>query len=156
MKKVPLEMKDLPAFGVSPIFGNQYVERVLPFLNNVQEEILIIIYDWRADNELEVSALSMFNEAIFKAVERGVRVRAIVNSEKVKAILDRKGVFARVLPSDKILHTKLLVMDRSHIVLGSHNFTKHAFTSNHELSVYFIDSEFDNKYIAYFENLWSY
>lgn len=156
MKNIPPDFKDLPAFGVSPIFGNQYVDRVLPFLNNVQHELHIIIYDWRADKEPEVSALSMFNDAIWKAVERGVKVNAIVNSEKLKAILDRKGVFAKVLPSDKILHTKLLIMDRCHIVLGSHNFTKHAFTSNHELSVYFIDSDYDNRFIDYFNNLWSY
>lgn len=147
--------KDLPAFSAAPIFGSQYVDRVLPFIKNVDEEIRIVIFDWRVDRQPDVSALGLFNQAIFDAVARGVKVRAIVSSEKVKDALQKRGIHAKVLPTDKMLHTKLLILDRYHIVLGSHNFTKSAFTSNHELSIYFIATDYENPYIAYFDNLWS-
>ena len=156
MKTIAESIKDLPAFSVSPLFGADYVKKVVPFINAVQEEIRIIIYDWRAQKEPEVSALSLFNQAIFNAAARGVNVRAIVSSETLKDFLSTKGVFAKVLPTEKMLHTKLLILDRYHVVLGSHNFTKSAFTSNHELSVYFIETEYENRFISYFENLWSY
>jgi len=143
------------AFEPVPIFASDYVDKVVPFINNVQEEIRIIIFDWRIPESGEMSRVSVFNDAIFKAVARGVKVRAIVSSEKVKAVLEKMGVFVKVWPTDRRLHTKLLILDRFHIVLGSHNFTESAFSSNHELSCFFIVSEYENKFINYFENMWT-
>lgn len=144
------------AFEPSPIFGSEYVEKVVPFINNTQEEIMIVIFDWRIPIDGEMSAVSMFNDAIFNAVKRGVKVRAIVSSERVKAILDKMGVFAKVWPTDRRLHTKLLILDRFHIVVGSHNYTQSAFNGNHEISVFFVVSDFDNRFVQYFDNLWTY
>jgi len=143
------------AFEPVPIFAQDYVDKVVPFINNTQEEIRIIIFDWRIPVTGEMSRVSLFNDAIFAAVARGVTVRAIVSSEKVKAVLSKMGVHAKVWPTDRRLHTKLLILDRFHIVLGSHNYTESAFSSNHELSVFFIVSEFENAFIKYFENMWT-
>lgn len=143
------------AFEPVPLFASDYVDKVVPFINNVQEEIRIIIFDWRIPVDGEMSRVSIFNDAIFKAVERGVKVRAIVSSESVKAKLEKFGVHAKVWPTDRRLHTKLIILDRFHIILGSHNFTESAFSHNHELSTFFIVSEFENKFINYFENMWT-
>lgn len=156
MKKVDNTFRDLPGMSVVPIFGSEYVNKIVPFIKNTLQEIRIVIYDWRMGGDNDMSALSIFNYAIFDAVKRGVEVRAIVSSETLKDQLSKRGVFCKVLSTEKMLHTKLLILDRYHIVLGSHNFTKNAFTSNYELSVYFIETEFENKFINYFENLWSY
>jgi phosphatidylserine/phosphatidylglycerophosphate/cardiolipin synthase-like enzyme len=144
------------AFEPAPIFGADYVSKVVPFINSVRDELRIVIYDWRLASIPDVSALALFNQAIFDAVKRGVKVRAIVSHESTKAILLKHGVIAKVLPSEKCLHTKLLILDRYHIICGSHNFTQSAFSTNHELSIYFVVKNFENPYIAYFENLWSY
>lgn len=137
-----------------PLFGKQYVSKVCPAIDAVLEEIRIIIFDWRVDKNEGVSEIELFNQAIYKAVKRGVKVRAIVNSEKVKDVVSKFGVEARVITSEKLMHTKLLILDRFHIVLGSHNFTQSAFSANHELSVYFVVQDFENPYIEYFERLW--
>lgn len=143
------------AFEPVPLFAQDYVEKVVPFINNVQEEIRIIIFDWRIPEDGVMSRVSIFNDAIFNAVKRGVNVRAIVSSESLKAKLDKFGVHAKVWPTDRRLHTKLIILDRYHIILGSHNFTENGFSFNHELSTFFIVSEFDNKFVNYFENMWT-
>jgi phosphatidylserine/phosphatidylglycerophosphate/cardiolipin synthase-like enzyme len=143
------------AFEPTPIFANEYVDKVVPFIKNCIEEIRIIMFDWRIPEDGAMSRVSIFNDAIFEAVGRGVNVRAIVSSERVKAILEKMGVHAKVWPTDRRLHTKLLILDRFHIVLGSHNLTESAFSHNHELSVFFIVSEFENAFINYFENMWT-
>lgn len=143
------------AFEPVPIFASDYVDKIVPFINNVQDEIRIIIFDWRVPVSGEMSRVSVFNDAIFKAVARGVKVRAIVSSEKLKSTLEKFGVFAKVWPTDRRLHTKLIILDRFHVVLGSHNFTESAFSHNHELSTFFVVSEYDNKFVNYFENMWS-
>lgn len=143
------------AFEPAPIFGNEYVDKVVPFINSTLEEIRIIIFDWRIPRDDEMSRVSLFNDAIFKAVARGVKVRAIVSSEKVKAILDKMGVESKVWPTERTLHTKLLILDRYHVVLGSHNFTERAFSTNHELSVFFVVSGYENMFVRYFDNMWT-
>jgi len=154
MKQIKINLQS--AFEPAPIFGSDYVSKIIPFLNAVRDELRVVIYDWRLTGQDDVSALSLFNQAIFDAVGRGVRVRAIVSHESTKALLQKHGVEAKVLPTEKCLHTKLLILDRFHIVVGSHNFTESAFSSNYELSVYFVVKDFENPFISYFENLWSY
>lgn len=144
------------AFEPSPIFGSDYVKKVVPFINAVRDELRLVVYEWRFTINDDMSELALFNQAVADAVKRGVRVRAIVSSEAVKAQLLKIGVEAKVIHTGKTLHTKLLILDRFHIVLGSHNFTLSAFSANHELSVYFVVKNFENPYITYFENLWSY
>ncbi len=139
-----------------PIFGKEFVNKVSGMLANALDSIDIIVYEWKFDDKDKVSAIGLFNEAIFKAVNRGVKVRVITTSNKTKALLEKEGVMCKVLTTNKTLHTKILILDRFHIVLGSHNYTERAFTENYELSVYFVCSDFENKYVQYFENLWSY
>lgn len=139
-----------------PIFGKEFVNKVSGMLANALDSIDIIVYEWKFDDRDKVSAIGLFNEAIFKAVNRGVKVRVITTSNKTKALLEKEGVMCKVLTTNKTLHTKILILDRFHIVLGSHNYTERAFTENYELSVYFVCSDFENKYVQYFENLWSY
>ena len=142
-----------PLFVV-PLFGAEYVRRIVPLIDAAQEEIMIIIFFWRVGSTKNPSAIGLFNEAIFKAVARGVRVRAIVNSEGVKAVLSARGVETKVLQTSRLLHTKLLIIDRLNIVVGSHNFTEGAFSSNYELSLYLYEQNADNEFITYFEHLW--
>lgn len=139
-----------------PIFGKEFVNKVSGMLANALDSIDIIVYEWKFEDNDKVSAIGLFNEAIFKAVKRGVKVRVITTSKKTQALLEKEGVICKVLTTNKTLHTKILILDRFHIVLGSHNYTERAFTENYELSVYFVCSDFENKYVQYFENLWSY
>lgn len=139
-----------------PIFGKDFVSKVTQMLANALDRVDIIVYEWRFDDRDIASAIGLFNQAIFDAVKRGVVVRVITTSKKTQALLQKNGVQCKVLETSRTLHTKLLILDRYHIVLGSHNYSETAFTSNYELSVYFVASDFDNKYVNYFENLWSY
>lgn len=139
-----------------PIFGNEFVNKVSSMLANALDRIDIVVYEWKVEDSDSVSAIGLFNQAIFDAVKRGVTVRVITTSKKTQALLEKEGIKCKILTTNKTLHTKILILDRYHIVLGSHNYTERAFTENYELSVYFVSADFDNKYVQYFENLWSY
>lgn len=147
--------KTIPHFVFSaPIFGSDYVSKVVPLLDAAKYEISIVVFVWCGVDNARPSKIALFNDAIFRAIKRGVRVRAIVSSVGMQAVLQKHGVEAKVIPTSRLLHTKLLITDRTNIVLGSHNFTHNAFCSNLEVSVYLSETDAENEFITYFEHLW--
>lgn len=138
------------------IFGSDFNSIVLPLLSNAKEEILLVIFDWRFESLEAKTAIQLFNRAIIDASQRGVIVRAVVNHRGVAQRLLNLGIKAKVLESQRLLHTKMLLIDGKKVIVGSHNYSQSAFTSNYELSVFFDFFENVDELITYFNNLWSY
>jgi phosphatidylserine/phosphatidylglycerophosphate/cardiolipin synthase-like enzyme len=136
------------------IFGSQFNKIVLPLLESAKDNIKIIIFDWRFESLDVKNEIGKFNNAIISAHNRGVNVRCIVNSQMIAQRLKNLSINARVIESERLMHTKLLIIDNKKVVVGSHNYSQSAFTSNYELSVFF-DAFFCEKELAdYFEIMW--
>jgi phosphatidylserine/phosphatidylglycerophosphate/cardiolipin synthase-like enzyme len=154
-------MFGLPVFNLKKFMQNEpiaiiskdFPKLVIPLIDSAHSSIDIIIYDWRFYKHDPASSVSMFNSAIIRAVKRGVIVRCIVHNPAVLDILKSFGCQARILYSKKILHTKLTIIDNQSIIIGSHNYTQHAFNTNHECSVFFKMSLEENEFVKYFNNL---
>jgi hypothetical protein len=138
------------------IFAQQFNDKVLPLIADTHLSIDVVIFDWRFDTKEEKSAIQAFNFAIIHAIGRGVKVRAIVNNASVAERLNQLGARAKVFNSHKLLHTKLLILDKKFVVVGSHNYTESALTSNYEVSVLVEMLNEQNLLATYFDNLWSY
>lgn len=136
------------------ILGRKYPDVVIPLINSADYSLDIIVFDWRVYMGDSAGAIQDFNNAIFSAVERGVRVRALVNNDSVRAYLEGKGVDVKNYLSPKLLHAKMLIVDNTKIVLGSHNYTQSAFTMNEEVSVFFTLASEKNDFVNYFSRLW--
>jgi phosphatidylserine/phosphatidylglycerophosphate/cardiolipin synthase-like enzyme len=90
-----------------------------------------------------------------RAAKRGVQVRAILNSADLVPILQSIGVKAKVLRDRRTLHVKLLIFDGKTLVIGSHNFTRNAFSHNIEASVAVAIPEGVTRFSEFFENLYN-
>jgi len=135
------------------IIAQDFPRVVIPLVESAKESIRIIVFDWRWYPSVQGSQVSKFNQAICDAVKRGVRVQCLVNNAGVIARLLAAGAEARMLHSKKMLHTKMLLVDGRKIVIGSHNYTQHAFTMNEEASI-LVDLETeDNQFVQYFNAL---
>lgn len=118
-----------------PIVGSDYPSKVIPLINSAKKTVDIVMYDWRWYPNQPAHPVQRFNIAIVDAIKRGVTVRAIVNRAEILPMLIKVGVKARVTRDHRTLHAKLLFVDDSLLVIGSHNITRNAFTSNIEVSV---------------------
>lgn len=136
-----------------PIISNDFVRIVIPLIDTVQYSIDIIVYDWRYYKNEPACAVSLFNNSIARACRRGVRVRCLVQNGAILEYLKILGCDARKLPTGRILHTKLLILDNSGTIIGSHNYTKHAFESNFEASIFVKIPAENNAFVQYFNNL---
>jgi len=136
------------------IFGSQFNKVVLPLLAQANDNIKIVIFDWRFESFDVKTEIGIFNNAIISAKNRGVNVRCVVNSKTIAQRLNNLSINARVIESERLMHTKLLIIDDKKVVVGSHNYSQSAFSSNYELSVFF-DAFFCEKELSdYFEIMW--
>lgn len=136
------------------IIAQQYPKVVIPLVEQAEESISIIIFDWRWYPTIQGSTISQFNQAIISAKKRGVDVKCLVNNQGVADRLKSHGIEARLLHSQKMLHTKLLIIDDVKIVIGSHNYTQRGFSENEEASVFCTMNASDNSFKKYFSALW--
>jgi len=136
------------------IIAQQYPKVVIPLIDSAVNNIRVVVFDWRFYPTISASPVSLFNAAIGAAAKRGVQVRALVNNDLIVQKLRAFGCEARRLNSTKMLHTKMILVDDVALVIGSHNFTQHAFSMNEEASVLVRLSDPQNDFVKYFEALW--
>ena len=130
------------------IIAGQYPKVVIPLIDSAEHSIRVIVFDWRFYPTQPGHPVSLFNMAVARAAQRGVEVRALVNSAVVVEALKKIKCDA------KLLHTKMIIVDDVKVVLGSHNLTQNAFTYNHEASVLLEMNSTDHSFVRYFEALW--
>jgi len=136
-----------------PIISKDFPKMVIPLIDNALHSIDIVVFDWRFYKHDPGSPVSLFNQSISRACSRGVSVRCLVQNEGVVNNLLKLGCNARMLNTKKVLHTKLLIIDKVGVIIGSHNYTQHAFSSNEEASIFVIMKDENNGLMQYFNNL---
>ena len=136
------------------IIGSSFPQIVQDYIHTARTSIDIIIYDWRLYDRQPTNPAAVFTAALCAAAQRGVRVRALVSSASLLDRLDRMGIKAKVLHSGKIVHAKVMIIDNSRVILGSHNYTQSAFTANLEVSLSILSSSACGELSAYFSRLW--
>lgn len=136
------------------IIGKQFIEKVIPLINAAKESIDIIIYDFRLRPEHEEHPVSVLALALKEAKERGCVVRALVSSPTVKAHLEQYTLQAKILVTQKLMHAKMMLIDNTVAIVGSHNYTQSAFSTNIEVSLAVTLSSTQNELQSYFKNLW--
>jgi len=137
------------------ISGRDYPKQVMPLIEFAKSSIDIVVFDWRWYPHDSGAICQLFNQSILRAARRGVKVRVIANNTQIINILKNEGCEAAQLKTSKLVHCKLMIIDKSVIITGSHNYTQSAFQKNMELSV-IIDEKIPNEsFSLFFENLWS-
>jgi len=135
------------------LIGSEYSDAIVRLINAANSTIDILMFDWRVYFADVSSPVSLINQAICSAVKRGVRVRAVLNSQIAQKMLVKNGIDARTLSSKKLLHCKAVVLDGKIAVVGSHNLTSNAMESNFELSAVIHDGDFCKNFSVFFEKL---
>jgi len=105
-------------------------------------------------------------EALTEALKSGVKVEMLVNWKDSRAGVPRtndccavemiqRGARVRYLSSGRCIHAKVIIIDGSWAILGSHNLSVRSFISNFETSVAIKDDTTVNALSAEFSRLFS-
>jgi len=141
---------------VQAVIGNDFAGQVIPLIDKAVGNIRILVFDWRWYPLQPESPVQLFNQAIVRAKRRGVQVQAVVNMVDIVRQLQELGIDCRKVFSKELLHTKLLIVDDTVCVLGSHNYTQSAFGKNFECSVILDGKQAVESFINYFEVIFNY
>jgi phosphatidylserine/phosphatidylglycerophosphate/cardiolipin synthase-like enzyme len=137
------------------VIGKQFPKEVIPLIDSARHTIKIVVFFWGWYGEEPGNPCQLFNASILRAVKRGVVVRACVNSQRIASPLRDNGIEVRIPVSKSLMHTKMVLIDDEILVLGSHNFSQSAFTTNFETSIIAKNDECMPKFTDFFDSLWS-
>ena len=113
-----------------------------------------MVFDWRWYPNDPGASAQLYNQSIIRASRRGVKIEAISNCDAIVALLNGEKISAKKLKIKSLVHAKVLIIDGRSVVVGSHNYTQAAFTTNQELSVYLPDCEKIEIFLNFFNSLW--
>jgi phosphatidylserine/phosphatidylglycerophosphate/cardiolipin synthase-like enzyme len=89
-----------------------------------------------------------------KDAERDVYKTRLINS-RAAALLRRQEVEVRFDPPDRLMHSKLVIVDDVVAIVGSHNWTRASLETYHEASVVLRSAGAVPQLCTRFEALWS-
>jgi len=147
------------------IIGKDYPDVVVPLIEAAKTNLDILMYHWGYYSGLADSGIQKLNLAIKSAIIRGVTTRALLeigsgadnlrtrNSETLNH-LKSWGAGVKFHSSPGRLHSKLLLIDKTIAVVGSHNFSRRSMSSNIETSITIEGSGNIRRLTEYFDLLW--
>lgn len=136
------------------IMGADFVDRVIPLIQEARSRVDIVIFDWRLYPKQPTHPVTRLVESLQHAVQRGVKVRVIVANDGLRDALNRMGFESKRHDSQRMLHVKMMLIDKRFAIIGSHNYTQSAFRENLEVSLAVDLATEENELTKYFSLLW--
>jgi len=140
---------------VKPVVNKEYLPALLDLIAQATNSIEFLQLEYHDDlTSLRIDA------ALADAVQRGVCVRGILddgidfNAESLKRLL-ALGVDVQLDTPQKMLHSKLVVVDGRKVLLGSTNWTGNSMDNNNETNVLLDDPALADLFGRYMGLLWA-
>lgn len=131
---------------VELLLDKDYFPKVKALIDDAERSVHIMMFEASYYDKFPKSPSNQLIEAVANAGRRGLNVEVILevgnNTERTTLrnretgnTLKKNGVTVFLDSESITTHTKLLVIDKSIVVLGSTNWTYNALVKNHEISV---------------------
>lgn len=146
--------------------GFHYPQAVIPLVDAAKSTIEILMYSWKWYGHESAGGVQKLNLAFVAAARRGVKIRCLLNVEsmghaitkinsRTASFLRQYGIEVKFGQVGIVTHAKMVLIDDSILVLGSHNYTKSAFSRNQEASIIVKGRSEILDYRKYFKDLWA-
>lgn len=145
------------------LLDRDYFTALLDGVDRARSEIFLSTYLFRT-----IENAKGYPEAVLKrlltAAHRGVRVDVVLernqnaddlsrNNAETAERLKQGGIRICMDAPDRVTHTKLVVIDRRYLLIGSHNLTQAALKFNHEASVWIDSAPLAEEALGYMKSL---
>jgi len=144
----------------------EYFPAFMKAIQGAENEIIMSFFLFKTANHKK-SYTDRLLAALVRAADRGVTVRIVLergnrghgsltdkSNGETASRLTGKGIDVRFDSPHVTTHTKVAVIDRRYIFLGSHNLTNSALKYNHELSVVIDSPSMAREAIRYINSLY--
>lgn len=144
--------------------GNEdYFNTLIPHLTRARHEIVVSMFLF-SPSANENNRATQVKEALFDAAKRGVGVHVFLDqseeqnfsteaNREVAKELRRHKVKVKLDSPSRTTHTKLVVIDRRYVFIGSHNFSHSGLRHNNEASVFIESPSVAQQALAYVDRI---
>lgn len=152
--------------GVAVLDDTDYYHFLIEVLKRAQERIWIIMFFMRFEDE-EAYPTDLLFDKLLSAKSRGVEIKVILDrdaegevygsrviNEEAYNFFVKNGIQVTWDSEDVVTHTKMVLIDDRHLIIGSHNWTAGSFFAYDDKSVYIESEILAEKAHQYFDNLW--
>ncbi|HID09068.1 TPA: hypothetical protein EYP13_02465, partial [Candidatus Micrarchaeota archaeon] len=137
-----------------------YLHVVLEEIKEASREILVMLSDCR--RYVQKSPANSLTDALVEARERGITVRVIIESDgtprpdtqRAFSFLKENGVEVRWDSPETVLHTKLLIIDRMTVIVGSTPWTYNALFGSYQADLLIRSRSVAEAFLRLFELVW--
>ena len=136
-----------------------YFPSVLNAINTAKTDIEMSMYLIQIDPKDTNDPAYKLTAALASAAKRGVRVKVVLENDKYKDdmaafnMLEEAGVAVYYDDPYGFVHDKIIVIDRSISIVGSHNWSKLALSGNHDTSLLIRSTETAGELIAHISSI---
>jgi phosphatidylserine/phosphatidylglycerophosphate/cardiolipin synthase-like enzyme len=150
----PAAAEEPKAISVRPVANRDYMPVLLESLRTARSSVKVAHFEFHPDETTEIIA-----KAMGSAAKRGVSVRVLIESsldfnKEGLLMLEQEKINAKLDNPSKILHTKLVVIDKKKVLIGSTNFSGNSLNNNNEVNVCISGGRIGAFFSDYFESLW--
>ena len=149
---------------VKPIYNREYLPALHEVLQNAKKSINIAMFTFRYYPNYPNDANSVIIGDLIAAKQRGVDVKIILDcsdwnrsntlqNKMVGDSLKKVGIDVYYDPVDVTTHDKLIIVDDSITIVGSHNWSYYALERNNEASALIVSPEFARQYKEHFMDI---
>jgi hypothetical protein len=143
------------------LWGKDYFEFVQRGLEGADNSIYMIMYRVSFDAHNKDSLVYRLMDSLVKAKDRGVEVKVILDydweavqkNKRAFDFLRENGVDVFYDDVSTVTHSKVLVIDRKMVIVGSTNWTEAALGKSNELSVGLESEELAREIIEHFKQI---
>ena len=154
-----------PVESISFLLGADYLYEVERLLRQATLDVKVCLFHMALPGASHPTQKLV--DELIGAHERGLRVRVMLDQDRAsdpylstvintpaKELLEERGVECRFDSSERLLHSKYLVIDDQLSVLGSHNWSAGSYFQFDDLSLVIKSPGFAARLTSRFEHLW--
>jgi len=147
------------------VIGKELVRAAYELVGGAEREVAVVMFEWAWYEGQRAGTVQDVNRALCAVAGRGVRVRVLLHNEaggrplaringKTRGRMERAGIEVRMGGTVRVHHAKCWLVDGEKWLVGSHNMSTRATTTNAECSVAGVGGEVARGLAAWFEELW--
>jgi competence ComEA-like helix-hairpin-helix protein len=153
--------------GVCVIDDEEYLSFIKKLLSIAQIRIRIIMFFMKFEDEEKYPTDSIFAQ-LESAKNRNVDIKVILDkdaegevfgsriiNENAYNFFKQNDIEVTYDSEETLTHTKIVLVDDNHLVIGSHNWTAGSFYAYDDKSIYIESPEMVEEASNYFDKLWS-
>jgi len=133
--------------NIELIVDNNYIRRSMQLIRSAKSEIILSTFKIQTGRNKRTEVLRDMIQLLNDKLKDGVKVLLLLNwiknfkgvartNEPVANALRALGADVRYLKDGRCCHSKLLLVDKSKFIIGSHNWSAASLQENYEMSLF--------------------